>query len=384
MMKRLIAGLLVIVLLIGTIACAEGAEESAAEPTIAPVPAAPMEPWDEGMVVEAPPPSIIIPEETTATTGAAKGGGDYDEYNEVTVPERMIVRTGEMSLVVTDVLESIEQIIKLADKYDGYVVSSNSWREGDRLVGAITIRVDAERFDDAIGALRNMAVEVNYESTTSQDVTEEYVDLSARLHNLEASEAQLLELMERAGTVEEILGVQRELSDVTGEIEQTKGRMQYLEETSATSLISVQLQQSELAVSFSASSRTVKVGQDVRFDPDIGGGISPFTYEWDFGDGDTSTEMVPTHEYKSDGNYNVTLKVTDDQGQTASKERQNYIDVLPGWSAGDVASGAWNGLVGFGHALFTIIVWIVYFIPLWIIIGVIIYLIRWRRKKKRA
>lgn len=373
-MKRLVVGLLLVFILVGTIACASAEKSDTAlgpEPTPSPVPA-PAAIIPEGPV-PAPEPAPMPPKEGTST--------GYDQSWD---GERMIVRTGEMVLVVTDVLASIERIIELADNYDGYVVSSNSWREGDRLVGAITIRVDAGSFDDAIRALRGMAVEVDYESTSSKDVTEEYVDLSARLHNLEASEAQLLELMKRAGEVEEILKVQRELSRVTGEIEQTKGRMQYLEQTSSTSLISVQLQQSELGVSFSASSRTVKVGQDIRFNPDIGGGISPFSYEWDFGDGDTSTEVAPTHDYKSDGNYNVTLKVTDDRGQTASKERKNYIDVLPGWSAGKVASGAWNGLVGFGHVLYTIIVWSPVWISIGVILGVIPYFAWWRKRKKKA
>ncbi len=384
-MKRLIAGLLVVIILIGTVACAESAPEAVPEPAPAPVPAPESsrpgliswggEDSSEGQIIQKPAPVIEIP----APAEPSKGVSDYDE---LLVPERMIVRTGEMALVVTDVLETIEQIVELADRYDGYVVSSNSWREGDSLVGSISIRVDAANFDNAIRSLRNMAVEVNYEMTTSRDVTEEYVDLSAQLNNLEVAEAQLLELMERAGTVEEILAVQRDLSNVRGEIERTKGRMQYLEQTSSTSLISVQLQQAELDVNFSASSRTVKVGQSVRFDPDIGGGISPFSYEWDFGDGETSTEVAPGYEYKSDGNYNVTLKVTDDKGQTASKERKNYIDVMPGWSAGKVVSGAWNGLVGLGHVLFTIVIWIIYLIPLWIIIGVILYFAWWRRRKK--
>ncbi len=389
-MKKLIAGLLVIIILLGTVACAEGAREPTPEPTPTPAPAPPSQP--SGMfnfggedsaappvvIQQAPAPVIEIP--SAAHTEPGKGVSDYDESF---VPERMIVRTGEMALVVTDVLETMEKIIELAGRYDGYVVSSNSWREGDSLVGSISIRIDAGSFDNAIRSLRNMAVEVNYESTTSRDVTEEYVDLSARLSNLEDTKVQLEKLLEKTEeNVADILEVQRELSSVTGEIEQTKGRMQYLEQTSSTSLISVQLQQSELGVNFSASSRTVKVGQNIRFDPDIGGGISPFSYEWDFGDGDTSTEVAPTHEYKSDGNYNVTLKVTDDQGQTATKERKNYIDVLPGWSAGKVVSGAWNGLIGLGHVLFTIVIWIIYFIPLWIIIGVILYFAWWRRKKK--
>jgi hypothetical protein len=381
-MKRLITGLLLFVLLLGAVACA--APKEALAPASTP---APMAPREEGVMVEAPPPAAIkVPSATAPRPEPAPvpvAEVSYDE-GQSWATERMIVRTGDMSLVVVDVAVAIEQITALADSYEGYVVSSNSWREGDRLVGAISIRIDAKQFDNAIKALRGMAVETNYESTTSQDVTEEYVDLEAKLHNLEASEAQLLELMKKAGEVEEILEVQRELAKTRGEIEQTKGRMQYLEQTSSMSLINVQLQQAELSVTFSASSKTVKVGQNVRFDPDIGGGISPYSYEWDFGDGNTSTDVAPTHAYKSEGSYNVSLKVTDDRGQTASKERNNYIDVLPGWSAGNTASSAWNGLVIFGRVLLTIIIWIACFIPLWIIIGVILYFTWWRRRKKKS
>jgi hypothetical protein len=370
------------VLLLGAVACAAPKEALAPAPT-----PAPMAPREEGVMVEAPPPAAIkVPSATAPRPEPAPvpvAEVSYDE-GQSWATERMIVRTGDMSLVVVDVAVAIEQITALADSYEGYVVSSNSWREGDRLVGAISIRIDAKQFDNAIKALRGMAVETNYESTTSQDVTEEYVDLEAKLHNLEASEAQLLELMKKAGEVEEILEVQRELAKTRGEIEQTKGRMQYLEQTSSMSLINVQLQQAELSVTFSASSKTVKVGQNVRFDPDIGGGISPYSYEWDFGDGNTSTDVAPTHAYKSEGSYNVSLKVTDDRGQTASKERNNYIDVLPGWSAGNTASSAWNGLVIFGRVLLTIIIWIACFIPLWIIIGVILYFTWWRRRKKKS
>ena len=93
---------------------------------------------------------------------------------------------------------------------------------------------------------------------------------------------------------------------------------------------------------------------------------------WDFGDGNTSTEVTPVHAYSSEGNYNVSLKVTDDRGQTASRDRDNYIDVLPGWSAGSIASGAWNGLAAFGRAILSIIIWLGIFSPVWIIIGGIV------------
>ncbi len=383
-MKRLITGVILTFILLGMVACGSPPPTPGVESA--------NDRYGEGVVVteSASPPKIVIPEPVPTPTPTPtptpaptpRPVPIEEDLGESWATERMIVRTGDMSLVVADVARAIEEIAKLADSLEGYVVSSNSWREGDRLVGTIAIRVAAEQFDYAVGALRQMAVEVNSESTSSKDVTEEYVDLSAKLHNLEASEAQLLELMKQAGKVEEILEVQRELAETRGEIEQTKGRMQYLEQTSATSLIEVHLEQAELDVRFTASKRTLKVGEETRFDPTIGGGFAPYSYEWDFGDGSTSTDERPIHDYKAEGSYTVVLKITDDRGNTADEEKDNYIDVLPGWNAGSTARSAWNGLSSFGRFLADFFIWIGYFSPLWIIIGVILYFTWWRRRKK--
>ncbi len=294
--------------------------------------------------------------------------------------ERMIVRTGEMSLVVNDVPAVLAQITELAEGFGGYVVSSQRWKEEERLAGIITIRVPVEDFSVVMEALRGLAVDVTHEDTSSKDVTEEYVDLSAKLGNLEATEEQLLRLMEKAETVEDILSVQRELSKTRGEIEQTKGRMQYLERTSSTSLVRVQLNEAELGVNFTASKKRVKEGERVEFEVRIAGGFEPYSYEWDFGDGETSTSKYPTHAYKATGSYTVSLKVTDDEGNDDTETRDEYITVTPGWSAGSVASGARNGLVAFGHALANIFIWLGIFSPVWIVIGGIIY---WRRRRRR-
>ncbi|HUT68936.1 MAG TPA: PKD domain-containing protein, partial [Dehalococcoidales bacterium] len=133
---------------------------------------------------------------------------------------------------------------------------------------------------------------------------------------------------------------------------------------------------------FNASTRNVKEGVKIQFYPDVSGGFAPYSYEWDFGDGTTSTEEVPTHAYKSDGTYTVKLKVTDDRGNKAPYERADYITVLPGWSAGNIGSGAWNGLVGFGRVLANIVIWLGIFSPVWIVIGVILYFAWWRKRKK--
>jgi len=294
----------------------------------------------------------------------------------------MIVRTGDIALVVSDVPAAVDLVTTMAADYEGYVVSSRVWKERERLVGFISIRVLAEYFDDAMRALRDLAVDVTSEHSLSRDVTEEYVDLNAKLTNLEATEAQLLKLMEKAETVEDILDVQRELSRTRGEIEQTKARMQYLERTSATSLINVSLGQSEIDVEFTARTAWVKKGEKVQFYSEIAGGFPPYSYEWDLGDGTTGTEELPSHAYKAAGSYTVSLTVTDDRGNTETETRTDYITVLPGWNAGSVASSAWNGLVVFGQVLVDILIWLGIFSPVWIVIGGGFYW--WRRRRKRA
>ena len=297
--------------------------------------------------------------------------------------DRMIVRTGDISLVVDDIPIAIDQITELAEGFGGHVVSSRVWEMRERLVGTIAIRVPAEDFADVMETLRGLAVDVTSESTSSKDVTEEYVDLSAKLQNLEVTEEQLLRIMEKAETVEDILDVQRELSRTRGEIEQTKARMQYLERTSATSLIDVHLEQAKLDVEFTADKRRVIEREEIQFTSQLAGGFAPYSYEWDFGDKDTSTSEYPSHTYKTAGSYTVSLTVTDDRGNTDTETRDEYIVILTGWSAGSVASGAWNGLVTFGHALADFFIWLGVLSPIWLVIGGVIYW-WWRRRKKKA
>lgn len=191
---------------------------------------------------------VVVEREVEAPAAEAVGQPGYASDEAATLAsatERMIVRTVELSMYVQDVEASFSQLQSLAQQTGGYVASANTWHQGEHLRARLTLRIPAEEADSALEQIRAMATEVERESTTGEDVTEEYTDLEARLRNLEATETELLALLttvrERVGRAEDILAVHRELTNIRGQIEQTKGRMQYLSQMSALMTVHVEL-----------------------------------------------------------------------------------------------------------------------------------------------
>lgn len=154
----------------------------------------------------------------------------------------MIVRAGDMWLVVEDVTDARDKIALMAVRFGGFVVSSSISGEEEEMRGWISIRVSDDKFETALAELRDLAVRVKSENTNSQDVTEQYIDLQSRIKNAEATENQYLALLDKAEDVNDILRIYDSLSRIRNEIEQIKGRIQYLERTSSMSLISVNLE----------------------------------------------------------------------------------------------------------------------------------------------
>ncbi len=161
--------------------------------------------------------------------------------------ERLIIRTADLSIVVIDTDETIAAITRMAEENEGWVVSSNVYQYSETAkTGDITIRVPSAGFVSATEAIKGLATEVRQESVSGQDVTEEFVDLSARLGNLEATAVRVRGFLEDANTVEEALAVNQELSRLEAEIEVIKGRMKFLSESASFSTISVHLTPDEL------------------------------------------------------------------------------------------------------------------------------------------
>jgi len=172
-------------------------------------------------------------------------GGQASSSSQAGVGDRMIIYNGYLTLLVADTTEAADKIKAVATEQGGYVTSTNFQQIGGQLQGSITLRVPAESFDATMQEIKALADSVKKDRTTSQDITEQYVDLESRLKNLEATEQELRELLktvrQNTGSAEDIMAVYRELSTVRGEIEQIKGKKQYLERLSALATIEVQL-----------------------------------------------------------------------------------------------------------------------------------------------
>lgn len=181
--------------------------------------------------------------------------GDYavnDDYaTEAKAPAdlpRMIIYNGNLVLVLADTDAGQNAVVKVAEDAGGYISSASSYSYGSGLRRIdLTLRVPAESFNMAMDALRALALEVTRDSISSQDVTQEYVDLGSRLNALEVKEARLEELMEEAEDTEAVLAVYEELSSTQIQIEEIKGRMRYLERQSGMATITVTLEPDELS-----------------------------------------------------------------------------------------------------------------------------------------
>lgn len=135
------------------------------------------------------------------------------------------------------------QAMGLAGRYAGYLVSSNAYATGEEdsmRSGSVSIRVPSKSFNEALLDAGKLGTPKK-QSLSTQDVTEEYVDLQARIKNSEANVASLLELLGKAKTVDEILYVRTVLNSAQQELESLKGRMRYLEEHTSYSTITMNI-----------------------------------------------------------------------------------------------------------------------------------------------
>lgn len=188
-----------------------------------------------------------VGEEQAETSDGASDAANGDDLKRSTI-DRAVIRTGEVDLVVDDYGTANDRVREVASTYDGFVTDSTrrtaerynaSWTRGH-----VTIRVPTEHFDEAFQDVQEVGT-VRQASQDSKDVTDQLVDVEARLKNLRAERDRLRTLYEEANETEDVLAVQRELSRVQGEIERLEARQRQLQDQVAYATITVAIAEEE-------------------------------------------------------------------------------------------------------------------------------------------
>lgn len=207
-------------------------------------------PAAEEVYAEAPVAEAAIPAEAEAAKDSTAGSGagvltsaaplDAADF----AASHMIIKDGQVKLLVEDTDIAIDRATQVIGDLGGYIISSRVWYQPyanseNYKYATITIGVPVDQFERALSRLRGLSVKVLDETASGEDVTNEYVDLQSQVTNLEATRDRIKSFLDQAQTVDEALRINQELSNVESQIEQLKGRMNYLQDRSAYSTITV-------------------------------------------------------------------------------------------------------------------------------------------------
>jgi Domain of unknown function (DUF4349) len=197
----------------------------------------------------------VMEEEAAADAGAAESGGGEDAVavaQESAVPSvgPRVIQTASLTLSVprNEFEEVVDRARRLAISSGGFVVESSASQSGGegRLVsGSLVVRIPERSYARVMEQLSSLG-RVEGREETGQDVSQEFVDLEARERHLEAVESQLLNLLDETNTVAEALTVQSQLNQVQLDLEQARGRLQYLEDQVAFATISLDVRERQV------------------------------------------------------------------------------------------------------------------------------------------
>jgi hypothetical protein len=167
-----------------------------------------------------------------------------DAYNAEFSSSHMIIKNGDIKLLVEDTDIAMDRATQVIGDMGGYIISSRAWYQpyydGENYKYAtITIGVPVDQFEHTLIRLRGLAVKVLDESASGEDVTNQFVDLQSQVDNLEVTRDRIKSFLDEAQTTDEALRINAELSNVEAQIEQLKGQIIYLQDRSAYSTLTV-------------------------------------------------------------------------------------------------------------------------------------------------
>ncbi len=243
-MKRLLG--LIGILAIGLSACATRALK--AEPAAQPPSVAPLIGQDQSLSGGGTAPFVGSTDgyRGPAGEGQAPAPAEAPAVAQPQAANRLVVENAELSIVVADVNARVKSIENMAKNMGGFLVSENVYQTvvGDSEPvpqASIVVRVPHDKLGDALDQIKSGAVDVQNETRTGTDVTDQYVDLQSRLKAKQAAEEQLMTIMQGATKTQDVLDVYAQLQQVQSDIEVLKGQIKYYEQSAALSAISVNI-----------------------------------------------------------------------------------------------------------------------------------------------
>lgn len=198
----------------------------------------------DGALPAAPPVAVAQSRASAAAAATQAGAPGQATSLPSTPPGAMLIRTAAIEIEAAsplDVVASVRQVATAASSGAdfGYVADEQTRTNGDQVTATVTIEVPSPTFAAVMDQLRRLGSKVVSETSNSQDVTEQYVDVDAQLQALRATQAQLLQLLGKTQQLTDTLAVQRELTQIDMQINQLEGRENYLKSHSAFSTITV-------------------------------------------------------------------------------------------------------------------------------------------------
>ncbi len=200
-----------------------------------------------------PTPSFTSLSSTNNVNFASIGSKSSYSTNSVAPSEsadRLIIQDTSLSLQVKDVSKTITEIEESAKSFGGFLINSNLSKPEGAASGSISVRIPESKRKEALTSFKNMAVKVVSESVVGTDVTDQYVDLEARLEVLAKTKIKYEEILQKAEKVTDLLAVQQQLISLQSQIDSLKGQQKYYEQSAKLSKVVIYLSTDELALPY--------------------------------------------------------------------------------------------------------------------------------------
>lgn len=153
--------------------------------------------------------------------------------------ERKIIKEGSIRFETSSVIETQKEIRKIVAELGGYIGNENSNNYEGIIEYSLTARVPEDKFNTLIDKVSSLAEKVESKNINSSDVTEEFIDVEARIKTKKELEARYKEILKKANRVDEILNIEREMGNLRAEIESLEGRMNYLNNRISLSTLNI-------------------------------------------------------------------------------------------------------------------------------------------------